>query len=258
MGRGRGLGWTAAQTADALRLHASGAGWDEIAAATGRSVGSCRSKLGHPSRLPEPAHAALLRLREVKRPRWTRETEAELIRLRDVDGLSWFDIDGHFNRMHGSCSHKYNELKQGIVRDKKPPGRKPSAIRPESASRIAHPQWTDADMAHAEKRWRELFVDVWGTSAPRHERHLIFEVIGRKLGRTASAVEHRLRYFGASFGLYAASKPLTQPVEVSQAMLDARERNAARLRQDPCSALMGDPPPGFSALDQIMKREMTT
>ena len=105
-------------------------------------------------------------------------------------------------------------------------------------------------MALAEARWRELFVNVYGERASPQQRYAVFEIIGRELQRSPSAIENRLRLYGASFGLRAASKPLTQPAEVSQAMCDRAFRLAAQLKQDPVARMLGDPPPGYSALDQ--------
>jgi hypothetical protein len=184
----------------------------------------------------------LNKTRPITRPRWTAETEAELIRLREVEGLSWYLLDSHFGREHGASSKKYRKLKPGVVCRES---------QPKSVTELDHSRWTDADMTLAEQRWRDLFVNVYGESASRHDRYPVFEIIGRELKRTASAVENRLRLYGASFGLTTASKPLVPKVaEVSQAEIEARARYAAQLRQSPCARLMGDPPPGYSALDQ--------
>jgi len=241
---GRGPGWTADETATLFRLLARNATWTEIATAVGRSVASCKNKLAHPSRHPRGSVeiAEVIKLREIKRPRWSPETEAELIRLREVEGLTWLDIDTHFGREHGACSHKYHKLKQGAVSQ---------AEASEPAARVINPHWTEADMTLAEARWRELFVDASDALTDHAQRHRVCEVIGAELKRTATAVASRLRTHGASFGLHAASKPIVPRAEViSGAMLEARARWAAQARQDPCARLMGDPPPGYSALDQ--------
>jgi hypothetical protein len=242
---GRGPGWTAYQTATLLRLYARGAKWNDIEAATGRSVASCKNKISHPGRLPEGSkQATAIRSRDVTRPRWTPEKEAELIHKRDVERLNWIDIDGHFGRAHGSSSHKYHKIKQGAVSDDPrqdlPPGSKPG---PKAA-------WTQSDMTLAQSRWHELFVNVYGESAPRHERFQIFESIGRELKRSGHAVEHRMRIYGASFGLNPASKPLATPVEISQAMVEREARRRAEAYRSITASFFGDPAPGYSALDQ--------
>jgi hypothetical protein len=242
---GRGPGWTAYQTATLLRLYARGAKWNVIAEETGRTIASCKNKISHPCRLPEGSrHATAIRSRDVTRPRWTPEKKVELIRLRDVERLNWIDIDGHFGRTHGASSHMYSKLKQGIVSDDRcgdlPPGSKPG---PKAA-------WTESDMTLAQARWHELFVNVYGESAPRHERFRIFESIGRELKRSGHAVEHRMRIYGASFGLNPASKPMATPIEISQAMVDRDTRRRAENRRSITASFFGDPAPGYSALDQ--------
>ena len=243
---GRGLAWTADQFATLVRMRASGADLSEIAAATGRSVESCRNKLTHPSR--HPSGSAALELAELRRigtedyRRWTPETEAELIQLRDVEGLSWYLLDSHFGRTHGSCRHKYDELTRGTE-----PA--PAAKDEPSPARIIHPHWTEADMTLAQARWRELFVDANGASPSRHR---ICEIIGTELKRTATAVASRLRTHGASFGLHAASKPVAErhAETVSQAMIEREARKAAEGRRSITGSFFGDPAPGYSALDQ--------
>lgn len=237
----RGLGWTADQKATLVRMCQQNADWKDIAAAVGRTVASCKNKLSHPSRFTDRPSGLV---RDVVRPRWTAATKAELIRLRDVEKLNWVDIDTHFGRMHGACSHMYNRLMGGVARDGDGP---PAELKLPAAIK---PAWTEDDMKLAETCWREWFVDVWGLGAPRHERALIFARIGAEVNRSAGAVEERLRHYGASFGLRPASTPLSQPIVISQAMIDARELHAARLRQNPCAALLGDPPPGHSELDK--------
>jgi hypothetical protein len=240
---GRGSGWTARETAILLRLYARNATWSQIEAATGRSVASCKNKISHPGRLPEGAkQTRAKRLSDVIRPRWTPETEAELLQLRDVEHLNWIDIDGHFGRMHGACSHKYQKLKAAMGEN--------ITENPQATAFVMRPQWTNADMEHAQARWRELFVDVYGVSAPRHERFLIFEQIGRELQRSGPAVENRLRVYGASFGLNPASKPISTPVETSQAMIDRDIRKRAEAHRSITASFFGDPPPGYSALDE--------
>lgn len=221
---GRGRGWTADEIAEMASLRARKAGWEEIATATGHSIEACKNRAAHRN----------------ARKRWSADDEAKLIRLREVDRLSWYEIDSHFGREHGSCSHKYAALKDGA----------PPPAKPKPADKIVHPHWSEADMALAQAHWRALFVDVYGGSAPRDARRLVFESIGAALQRTPTAVENRLRLYGASFGLNPASKPLERPVEVSQAMIERDARKRAEACRSITANFFGDPPPGYSALDQ--------
>jgi hypothetical protein len=239
---GRGLAWTTDQFATLVRLRAGGTPLSEIAAATGRTVESCRNKLSHPSRHPDgPAAVELAELRQigtVDYRRWTAEKEAELIRMREVESLSWYLLDSHFGREHGSCRKKYNDLKRGT--------RPAQAVKVEPPPTAIHPQWTEADMTLAQARWYELFVDA------AHPRHRVCEIMGTELKRTATAVASRLRTHGASFGLHVASKPIAERRDeaVSQAIIEREARKAAEARRSITANFFGDPPPGYSALDQ--------
>lgn len=175
-------------------------------------------------------------------PLWTAEADAKLLQMRDVDRLTWSDIDGHFRREHGSSSQRYKKLRQGTVRQ--PPS------LPKKAEGLRRPRWTEAEMAIAQARWREMFMDVYGEHASPSQRQLIFDIIGRELKRTPTAIEWRMRDFGASFGLNPESKPLAAPVEISQAMIEREARRAAENRRSVTATFFGDPPPGYSALDQ--------
>jgi hypothetical protein len=228
---GRGPHWTDQQIAELAWLVKKETDWNEIARRLGRTVDSCKNKA---------AHSNLGRRR-----RWTSDDEARLLHLRDVEHRSWHEIDNLLGRAHGSASHKYNQLVSGAPAK---PAR--AKAEPKPPKQHPHPHWTTEDMALADARWRELFVNVYGKHASPQQRWQVLEVIGRALDRTPSAVENRLRLYGASFGLNAASKPLTQPAEVTEAMRERAVRLAAQLRQDPVSRLLGDPPPGYSALDQ--------
>jgi len=238
----RGPVWTEEQTATLFRMLARNATWNEIADAVGRTVASCKNKVTHPSRCKRPSAeiATAIKLRQVNRPRWTPETEAELIRLREVEKLCWLDIDSHFGRMHGTCSHKYNRLRPNA-------GNGESGETAPPAER-QNPPWSEADMTLAQARWRELFTENGGGT--HADRRRVCEVIGTELDRTPTAVASRLRTHGASFGLHAASKPLPQPVEISQAMRDAEARSYAWAQRSLTACFFGDPAPGYSALDQ--------
>jgi hypothetical protein len=250
---GRGTAWTTDQFATLVRMRASGADLSQIAATTGRTVESCRNKLSHPSR--HPCGEATLELAELRRigsvdyQRWTIEKEAELIALREVEGLSWYLIDSHFGRTHGSCRQKYNEMK-----DIEPGQAKIGAPKGDNAEPAAkaplNPHWTEADMTLARARWRELYVD-----AAHAQRNLICDIIGTELARTGGAVASRLRTHGASFGLLAASKPVERREEaVSQAMIEASARKAAAERRSITATFFNDPPVGYSMLDKLREQ----
>ena len=178
--------------------------------------------------------------------RWTKEEEAEVVRLREQTGMTWSQIGEKLARTGDAVESKYLEIKKGIVRDR-PIGR-PKAKKP---SEFMHPPWSEDDMAYAQRRWQELFVEVFGERAPVEERKRIFTTIGHELNRTGPAVENRLRVYGASFGLKWGSVPLTSQIADEIVLAAARPRLEAYARQDPISRMLGDPPPGWSALDRL-------
>lgn len=78
--------------------------------------------------------------------------------------------------------------------------------------------------------------------------------IGRILNRHASNVSRQLatrgfpRMVGNKWGLKIAEAPAPEPP--SQQEVERRALLDARAAQDPISAMLGDPPPGWSALDR--------
>jgi hypothetical protein len=76
-------------------------------------------------------------------------------------------------------------------------------------------------------------------------------MIAAAIGRTETAVKMRWRDFGAGFSANTRPADRTKPFVPSAESVRLAD---ARARQDAVSALLGDPPPGFSALEQMSGR----
>jgi hypothetical protein len=188
------------------------------------------------------------------RRRWTDHEASDLVRLRDVDGWPWHKIDRRFNRVKGASQAKYAELKAGVVRNQ-PGMREPKPPKPKSEHARLLPPWSTDDMARAAEMWRDLFVAVHGEDPSRSVRYPVFEIIGRAVGRTASAIESRMRTHGPSFAVTPSRGPIErEAAAVMQAMIEREARKRAEARRSITARVFGDPPPGYSALDQRMQQ----
>lgn len=105
-------------------------------------------------------------------------------------------------------------------------------MKKRKTDRPAPPLWTDEQVAQA-RAWR-----ADGVSAKE---------IGERIGRSAGAVNAKLNYIASRAHEGAPAQSMTQ---VPAKVLADRDRLAeARRRQSSISALLGEPPPGWSARD---------
>lgn len=103
--------------------------------------------------------------------------------------------------------------------------------------------WSADDIATAARMWQELIVSKDDGRSRKHDE---YRQIGEALKRKPQAVYGRFRKYGPRFVYLERGQ--SSPVPVAAEMERSRLL-AARARQCPLSAIMGDPPPGFSALD---------
>lgn len=106
--------------------------------------------------------------------------------------------------------------------------------------------WSSDEMRMAADMYQAMFLDQYGEDGPEHARLRVLRFIGARIGRTAYAVESRCNVWGANFGLKA---------ERGRRLSTEAERKrvaylAALDQRDPVAMILGDPPPGYSALDR--------
>lgn len=113
--------------------------------------------------------------------------------------------------------------------------------------------WSAREIATAARIWREQMTEP----ATRGEaifgrKNAVCQAIGDAIGRTVYAVKGRFRDHGVAFiSPAAASCGKPDPARLEPETALGRDALAhARARQSPIAAMLGDPPPGYSALDQ--------
>lgn len=133
-----------------------------------------------------------------------------------------------------------------IGRDPKSCADRLSAWRRKQGKTVKPGQWTSVEDARffalceaeagKKKNWKEIAAVIGRSTGACYKRY------HERDKRTRDNLEHRV--------------PLV--VVDPDAVLKARLRYDARLRQSPCSLLLGEPPPGFSALDDYRRRQACT
>lgn len=117
-----------------------------------------------------------------------------------------------------------------------------------STKNLTKPAWSHQEMATAATMYQDLFVDVLGEDGSGRRRGAVMQRIAQTIGRARASIEARISEWGPSFGLNVGRGGNASAR--ARAKAERSERQAARERQDLTAAVMGDPPPGFSALDK--------
>ncbi|WP_316234643.1 hypothetical protein [Bradyrhizobium sp. SZCCHNR1020] len=118
----------------------------------------------------------------------------------------------------------------------------------------AHPvgaPWTADDIAIAVRMWKQMMLDPKARGEPMLGRKdAACGAIAKALNRSVEAIRSRYRDYGIGF----ASKlgDCAQPARRADPEAERKRLAlaAARARQDAIGALLNDPPPGYSALDE--------
>lgn len=122
----------------------------------------------------------------------------------------------------------------------------PAAPKPTAAPK----QWTQEQAATAAQIWQDHFVDIYGDgdhkTAPQGATTRVYKKIAIAIGRDFQSVWGRYHHFGPGFG---ANGPRTYGKASAHALSAMAARKEAENRQTPIARLMGEPPPGYSALD---------
>lgn len=117
------------------------------------------------------------------------------------------------------------------------------------------PPWTAHEIALAAEIWRHNIVDMYGEDRRCDGAKMrAFELIGRKIHRSAIAVQSRLSSHGPSFSMFSRCNingSGTSMLRVPGTVLAEREAlRVGREQRDLTATLCGDPPVGFSALER--------
>lgn len=122
--------------------------------------------------------------------------------------------------------------------------------RKDGAEIVGH--WTAHDIETAAAMWRTMLTEpAQRGESVRGKQKTVCNQIGKVLGRTGNAVHARFADCGPRFMVRTPSCGATDDKKLDRDTQIQRDALAhARERQSPLSAMLGDPPPGFSALDQ--------
>jgi hypothetical protein len=112
-------------------------------------------------------------------------------------------------------------------------------------------QWQAAEVTRAAALWQRHFADHYDREedAPAEAKRHAITVIARALGRDFENVFNRMAHYGPSF----ASSRHRGDMEHANALREMQSRREAASYHTLTGAIMGDPPPGFSALDKRVR-----
>lgn len=128
--------------------------------------------------------------------------------------------------------------------DNSPSARTSSLNRPNPAKHTG--PWSHGECVQAASIWDRCIADHYGDDlslAPPGLVKRTLQRIAATLTRDWTLVEYRYRHYGASFGS-------NQRVDAMKNFADRDARKLAGYRRDVTAQTFGDPPPGYSALDQ--------
>jgi hypothetical protein len=118
-------------------------------------------------------------------------------------------------------------------------------------------QWPPSSIAIAAAMWQREIVDRYGDDegdVPRGAKARVYTLIARQLGVTYATVEGRRLLYGPSFNtprFVAAEQRADADWRLPPHLLAERDaRKLASDLRDLTAELMGDPPPGYSALER--------
>ena len=99
-------------------------------------------------------------------------------------------------------------------------------------------------------------TDAYGTddwkSVPKGVTTKVFKLIGVATGRGFESAWNRYHHFGPSFGTEGCVRGAPRP----RTLAERAARDEARDKRNLTAVFFGDPPPGYSALDQRRRHEV--
>lgn len=109
--------------------------------------------------------------------------------------------------------------------------------------------WTQDEAQTAAELRQEHFVEIHGEEikvAPQRAAVNAFQRIATATKRDYQSVWGRYHRYGPGFGGNQPGYNKVSPLALAERAL----RKDAEMRQSPIAALLGEPPPGYSALDK--------
>ena len=159
------------------------------------------------------------------------DSQYQLLVQMKADGKSWTEIGEACGHSANSCSSTY------CMRQRRAADRAAPATGHRYVKRDLRQKWPDADVE------RLLYK--------RDVEHKPFHVIDTELGRGVDCSRHKYQAIKAGASPRHGPPEEGNRIQISPAAaFDRDARYQARLLQSPAAALMGDPLPGRSALDQ--------
>ena len=149
--------------------------------------------------------------------RWTPH-EIQTIEALRAKGVDFPTIAAEIGRDPKSCADRLSAWRRQQGKSTKP-----EQWSPEEDARFL----ALCEASPGRKNWKEIASIMGRSTGACYKRY------SERNKKSRESLEHRV----------------PAVVVNPDAILEARARYAARLRQDPCASLLGDPPPGYSALD---------
>lgn len=182
---------------------------------------------------------------------WTTEQVALLEKLKR-EGVDFREIAPQVGHSAGSCATTLSQIKRqrreaeaaeaGEVPQPPPRGRPVIHAQPKP--------WNARDIGIAARIWQQDYADHYDEDeAPRGVLVRVMNRIAAEIGCEYARVHQRHRDCGPSFISGGHRKDLT-----AQALADRDKRKMAADLRTITGHVMGDPPPGYSALDRRPRR----
>jgi hypothetical protein len=105
--------------------------------------------------------------------------------------------------------------------------------------------WTPTEIRRAAAIFQRDYTDHYGEDGPQGAQRAAFRKIASELNRSMDSVASRYVSMGPSFSAGPRRGTLSE-----QAFADKERRNAAYGQRSLTATVLGDPPPGYSALDK--------
>jgi hypothetical protein len=114
-------------------------------------------------------------------------------------------------------------------------------------------EWTAEQIALAAEIWQREVSDVYGSDPPRGLRERVIHNIAARIDRKTWSVARRLSDHGPSFGapMIRGLGSLEAKRAPPELLVDREHRARAATRRTLTQVVLGDPPPGYSALDRL-------